>query len=290
MPKPKPFLKWAGGKTQLLAQFQALYPPAHSVRRYVEPFVGSGAVFFQVRSLLHPGEVVLCDSNAELINVWTMVRDRVEGVIRALRDHQEAHSANARKHYYHVRERSTSRLGGPARAARFLYLNKTCYNGLYRVNSKGRFNVPLGRYARPAILHAPALRLVSEALTGIELRTGHFRDTVHDAGRGDFVYFDPPYHPLSPTSSFTSYTGNPFGVGDQEELAGVVTDLHHRGACVMLSNSDSPLIRRLYDAPGLSIRTVRARRSINSKGDRRGAVREVVVLNYDPAGRAQAYA
>ena len=114
--------------------------------------------------------------------------------------------------------------------------------------------------------------------------------TVHDAGRGDFVYFDPPYHPLSPTSSFTSYTGNPFGVADQEELASVVTDLHHRGTYVMLSNSDTPLIRRLYDAPGLSIRTVHARRSINSRGDRRGAVREVVILNYDPAGRAQAYA
>jgi len=274
---PRPFLKWAGGKTQLLPQFEALYPEAARVRRYLEPFLGSAAVFFQVRHLLRPRKAVLADGNDELINVYEAIQGNVSRVIRTLSKHKRLHS---KEHYYLTRSRQPRDLSPAERAARFIYLNKTCFNGLYRVNAGGGFNVPMGRYKDPPILDADNLRSVALSLQGVDLRVAHFRETLDYARKGDFIYFDPPYHPVSRTASFTSYTRDSFGESDQEELAEIFAELSRRGCLGMLSNSDSPFIRGLY--AGFAIRTVRARRSINSKADRRGPVSEVAVLNYEP--------
>ncbi len=276
---PRPFLKWAGGKTQLLSQFQALYPHPRSIRRYIEPFVGSGAVFFKIRRLTDPREVLLADNNEELITVYVAVRDHVEEVIEALRRHKALHS---KEHYYKVRAQNPGRMSPTARAGRLIYLNKTCFNGLYRVNSKGGFNVPMGRYQDPPILDAENLRAAGRALKRVGLKTAHFRETLDAARKGDFIYFDPPYHPLSKTSFFTSYTQGAFTSSDQEDLAEVYSILAGRGCRVMLSNSDCPFIRSLYE--GFDIRSVSARRNINSKAEKRGRIGEVVVLNYEPAG------
>jgi DNA adenine methylase len=283
---PRPFLKWAGGKTQLLSQFEALYP-AGRVRRYIEPFLGSAAVFFQVRRLFRPEESILADRNEDLIAVYQALQQDVEKVIRHLRGHRRLHS---KAHYYRTRSEQPDRLSLSRRAARFIYLNKTCFNGLYRVNGKGEFNVPMGRYSDPAILDAENLRAVGRSLQDVELRTAHFRETLHYAKAGDFIYFDPPYQPISETSYFTSYTKDSFGAQDQEELAGVFAALHHRGCSVMLSNSDSKLVRALYKEFHIRIHTVSARRNINSKGASRGPISEVVVLNYDPLGARPAEA
>jgi DNA adenine methylase len=274
---PRPFLKWAGGKTQLLAQFEPLYPAAGAIRRYIEPFLGSAAVFFEVRRLFRPGETILADGNEELIQVYRSVRDQVEELIRLLEHHQRAHS---RSHYQRTRSLDPGGLPSAERAARFIYLNKTCFNGLYRVNRRGIFNVPMGRYTRPPILDPGNLRAARDALQGVDLRVQPFSETPSLARRGDFLYIDPPYHPLSPTSSFTSYTRGSFGEKDQERLAEMYRELSRRGCRIMLSNSDTPFIRDLYR--DYDMRRVEARRSINSRAERRGRITELVVLNYAP--------
>lgn len=288
---PRPFIKWAGGKTQLLDQFEPLYPPASRVHRYFEPFVGSGAVFFQIRELLEPKEIILADGNAELINAYRVIQQNVTEVIRALARHKKAHS---REHYYRVRGQSVGRLGEVARAARLIYLNKTCFNGLYRVNSRGEFNVPMGSYVNPPILDEANLRAVSRALAGVKLWERSFQETSKQARPGDFIYFDPPYHPVSDTSYFTAYAVNgnrsQFSEDDQRELARTYRELADRGCLVMLSNSDVSFIRKLYAGRStrghgdsrIRIRKVFARRNINSRADRRGRVGEIVVLNYTP--------
>ncbi|HEY3175529.1 MAG TPA: DNA adenine methylase [Candidatus Polarisedimenticolia bacterium] len=277
MAPARPFLKWAGGKTQLLAQFSQLYPRAADARRFIEPFVGSGAVYFHVGSLLCPDRTILADDNSELINVYRVIQGDVGSLIRQLRKHKAAHS---RDHYYAVRARDPGRMGPAARAARTIYLNRTCFNGLYRVNSGGGFNVPMGNYKDPPILDEENLRAVNESLARVLIRAAHFRETLRYARAGDFVYFDPPYHPISTTSYFTSYTRGSFGPADQEELAEVYARLAARGCRVMLSNSDCPFIRDLYR--GFDVRTAMARRSINSNAGRRGKIAELVVLSYDP--------
>jgi DNA adenine methylase len=275
----RPFLKWAGGKKQLLAAFAPLYPAAGSIGGYHEPFLGSGAVFFHVRRLLRPRRVTLSDSNSELIGTFTAVRDEVEAVILELERHRRRHKQS---HFYEVRDLLPLELFPAARAARLIYLNRTCFNGLYRVNSKGHFNVPMGRYTNPTILDEAGLRLASASLARTQLHTAHFREVLGRARAGDFVYFDPPYVPVSPTSDFTAYTRGSFGEHDQAELARVYRELDARGCKLMLSNSDTPVSRRLY--AGFQLVELRARRSINSRADRRGTVGELVVLNYEPAG------
>jgi DNA adenine methylase len=277
-PVAHPFLKWAGGKAQLLPQFEALYPAMAAKRRYLEPFLGSGAVYFHVAAVLAPRAATLTDNNAELIEAFTIVKDRCEDLIELLQAHRLKHGTD---YYYKIRAQAPGRLGATARAARLIYLNKTCFNGLYRVNSRGLFNVPIGRYAKPSIVDPGALRAASAALAGAELRAAHFREVLREARGGDFVYFDPPYHPVSDTAYFTSYTAGDFGPEDQEELAHMYAELARRGCLVMLSNSDTPFVRKLYR--DFDVRVVHARRNINSRGDRRGLVREVVVINYAPA-------
>lgn len=276
-----PFLKWAGGKSQLLAQYAPFFP-AERPARYFEPFVGSGAVFFYLRGRDFAGNYTLWDINPELINVYQAVRDEVEVVITLLADHRDAHAAGGRGHYYAVRAMDRhpgwpESLPPAARAARMIYLNKTCYNGLWRVNSRGHFNVPPGRYRRPPILDTGRLRAAAAALQGVDLAVHDFRAVLDEARPGDFVYFDPPYVPLSQTASFTSYAREDFGESDQRALADVFRALDRHGVRVMLSNADAPLVHELYR--GFRIEIVQARRAINSRAARRGPISEVVILN-----------
>jgi DNA adenine methylase len=269
-------LKWAGGKGQLLEQFERFYPARGQVKRYLEPFLGGGAVFFHFDAVVQPEAVILSDSNQELIEAFEAVRDQPEAVIAQLEKHKAKHS---KEHFYAVRAKANPG-STAARAARMIYLNKACFNGLYRVNSKGLFNVPFGRHANPRILDREGLLACSASLQHAELRVAPFTAVLELAQPGDFVYFDPPYVPLSKTSYFTAYTKGAFGPKEQERLAEVYAELADRGCKVMLSNSDSPKVRELYRR--FEIHGVSARRIINSKVEARGEISEVVVLNYQP--------
>ncbi len=269
-----PFIKWVGGKGRLLSQLIPLLPPGVSAMRHVEPFAGGAAMFF-ARA---PERALLADWNASLVETYAAVRDEVEGVIGELELLSLAHAEGS---YYGVRDRynAATQSSRTERAAMFIYLNKTCFNGLHRVNSKGHFNVPEGRYKNPRILDPLGLRAASAALRGVEVRHASFEDLLDYARPGDFVYLDPPYEPVSETASFTSYTvGSGFSRADQTRLRDVVVALDRRGSKVMLSNSDVPFIRELYAK--FRVDTVRAPRAINSDARGRGAVSEVVVRNY----------
>ena len=268
---PTPFLKWVGGKTRLLSQMEGLLPEEFD--GYHEPFVGGGAVFFR----LLPDQARLTDVNGRLIDCYTAIRDDVESLADELARHARRHD---KAYYYRQRERfnSARRLSGTQRAGLMMYLNKTCFNGLYRENSRGEFNVPMGSYKKPRVLDLPNLLAVHETLKGVDLGVASFERVLDHAEPGDLVYFDPPYVPVSATSSFTSYAKGGFGSDLQVRLAQVFAELAQRGCYVMLSNSDCGLVRELY--AGWRIEQVWAPRSINSRADRRGAVPEVVVCSW----------
>ncbi len=275
--KSAPFLKWAGGKTRLLPQFEQFFP-LH-FHRYFEPFVGSGAVFFHVQ----PGDAVLSDANPNLIAAYQHLRWHVEDVIARLGGIRTRYHAmtpeQQQQEYYRVRT-AYNRLpvGEIEKSALLIFLNKTGYNGLYRENSRGEFNVPFGRYDNPPLFDAANLRAVSHALKGAELVSEHYSRVVQTARQGDFIYFDPPYMPLSKTSSFTSYTKDAFSLEQQEALASVARQLAGRGVLVMLSNSNSPLMRELYS--DFFLHEVWASRAVNSKADSRGKITELLITNY----------
>jgi DNA adenine methylase len=266
----RPFLKWAGGKAQLLPDLLARVPKKFTA--YHEPFIGGGALFFALTAGDRlRGGASLSDVNANLVEVWVAIRDDVEAVIAAL-----APRVNTEEHFYAVRALDPGALTLAERAARILYLNKTGFNGLYRENSSGRFNVPFGRYANPNLCDAVNLRAVARALAGVSIEPRDFRSVLERAEPGDFVYFDPPYVPVSATSYFTAYSrGGGFGPAEQTALRDVFAQLAGRGVHVLLSNSDVPFVRELY--AGFRIETVWARRNINSNPDARGAVAEVLV-------------
>lgn len=228
--KPRPPVKWAGGKTQLLSQLRPLFPP--KVDHYAEPFLGGGAVFLD----LLPPRAVLIDSNPDLVNLYLVIRDSLESLLEDLSRHE-----NTSQYFYRIRQQDPATMSRVARASRFLYLNKTSYNGLWRVNSKGQFNVPFGHYRDPKI-------------------------------------FDPPYHPLTTTAKFTGYTKDSFGEEDQRRLVRIFRQLDEIGCRVMLSNSNTKFIRDLYE--GFTIDEVCARRAINCRADARGPIIELVVRNY----------
>lgn len=301
----RPILKWAGGKRQLLPHLRRFVPPGFE--RYFEPFLGSGALFLDLYASGAFGSrpALLSDNNADLIGCYAAVARNVEHVIRELRKLAVAHEARGDQHYYEIRDQ---RFNPPRRrlrerpaalpakylaslAAMFIYLNRTGFNGLYRLNARGDFNVPVGRYTNPQICDAANLRAVSTALraSNVDLRHGGFEATVTSCKPGDFVYFDPPYAPLSDTSSFTSYTAQRFSNFDQQRLQKVVIDLARRGCFVVLSNSTAPAITELYEGDraarqaGLCAHRVRARRLINSDASRRGAVEEYIITNVIPA-------
>jgi DNA adenine methylase len=297
----RPFLKWAGGKRQILPHLRQFVPPSFS--RYVEPFLGSAALFLDLyaRGVVEAHPIVLGDTNADLIGTYAAVAQHVDSVIRALRRLAVGHASSGEEHYYKIRdtrfnpqrrELDISRTEGPVTypptlAAMFLYLNRTGFNGLYRLNTRGDFNVPAGRYANPQICDAVNLRAVAAALQSptVELRHSTFEATVSCCASGDLVYLDPPYAPLSSTASFTSYTAQGFTDADQRRLQRAVIDLVQRGCFVVLSNSTAPLITALYETDvtakraGLRAYRVPARRSINSDPSRRGTVDEYVITN-----------
>lgn len=265
---PRPFLKWVGGKSQLLGELTSLQPKTFN--RYFEPFVGGAALFFELRAQSSMMPAFLSDVNAELVGCYKAVRDDVEAVIRALGEH-----VYESEHYYKVRAIDPASLSPDARAARTIYLNKTGFNGLYRVNRSGQFNVPFGRFKNPRFCDPKNLRACSRALRGVSLEHGDFSRVLEHAKEGDFVYFDPPYVPLSSTSRFTSYIPGGFGEAEQRKLAAVFAELAARGVHVMLSNSDTELVRELYE--GFEINVVHALRSVNAQGTGRQRISEVLV-------------
>jgi DNA adenine methylase len=272
----KPFVKWAGGKQQLLEQFEPYFPT--EFERYLEPFVGGGAVFFHLHNCRRlPEQVFLFDNNDEQVNVYSVIRDSVDELIDILSVHEGNHD---KEYYYKIRalDRQPVVLSDIERAARTVYLNRTCYNGLYRVNSKGQFNVPIGSYVNPTVVYPDVLHAASDALQGVALETKDFREVVQLAQPGDFFYFDPPYVPLSETASFTGYTAGDFRDEDQRDLAAVFAELSGVGCLCMLSNSYTPLVLDLYE--DFQIEIVHARRAVNSDANGRGAIKEALVLNY----------
>ncbi|MBD2091011.1 DNA adenine methylase [Microcoleus sp. FACHB-1515] len=264
---PRPFLKWAGGKGQLLAQYQQHFPTEFST--YYEAFLGGGAVFFALK----PSRAVLTDVNPALVNVYRCIQSDVEAVIDLLTHYQQQHS---KEHYYQIR--STAGNTAIEQAARFIYLNRTCFNGLYRENSKGEFNVPIGRYKNPRICYPDVLRSASVALQSAQLQVESFEAVLNSATAQDFVYFDPPYYPISQTSRFTAYSRFAFTEQSQIQLRDTFAALANRGVKVMLSNSDCEFIRDLY--AGFQIHTIAASRAINSNAQRRGKITEVLITSY----------
>lgn len=269
-----PVLKWAGGKRQLLDTLRPLLPKR--IPLYCEPFIGGGALLFD----LQPGTAYVNDINSELIRIYNVIRDDVETLITALQAHK-----NDVEHFYAVRELDRDRqkyaaLSEAEKAARIIYLNKTCYNGLFRVNNAGEFNAPFGYYKNPNIVNAPTLRAVSLYLNkaNIHLTSKDYRDVLKDLPRKTFVYLDPPYDPQSSTSSFTGYTKGGFSRDDQIKLRECCDELNARGLKFMLSNSATDFIREQYAAYHISI--IQAKRAINSAPTKRGEVDEVVIRNY----------
>ena len=276
----KPFLKWAGGKSQLLPALAAHLPDRFG--RYHEPFLGGGALFFALASTrrLHQG-ATLADTNSEIITCYEVVRDQVEDLIAQLWEHDQ-HKRDE-DYYYEVRNWDTlpdfSCRDAVTRAARTLFLNRTCFNGLYRQNRKGEFNVPFGRYANPTVCDPDLLRAAATALRGVDLYTADFASIVDRAEPGDLVYFDPPYLPLTETASFANYVAGGFGIEAHRRLAITTARLMDRGVHVMLSNSDTPLSRRMYGHPQLRLVPLMAARLINSAGDRRDPVPEILLCS-----------
>ena len=272
--KAQPFLKWAGGKTQLLKQYKPYFPITFN--NYCEPFVGAGAILFYLLgngSLLKSKRVIIIDSNTELINCYLAIKEDVNALISILKSSKYK---NDKDTYYEIREQRPK--DKFARAARLIYLNKTCFSGLYRVNNQGEFNVPFGKHKNPLICDAENLIKASSALSNVDIILGDFEKCIECVKSGDFVYLDPPYQPLSKTSYFTGYTKNPFLIKEQYRLARFYKKLDSLGCKVMLSNSDTKFIRNLYNK--FRIEIVLANRAINCKSNGRGKINELVITNY----------
>jgi DNA adenine methylase len=296
-PSGRPLLKWAGGKRQLLPALRPYFPA--DFNRYVEPFIGSGAVFFDLHASgrLAGREACLADINPDLIGCYRIVRDEADAVIARLRELEQEHRQRGDACYYDVRDRRFN----PERAARaragsgysaplaamLIYLNRTGYNGLFRLNRRGEYNVPAGRYTDPRICDPDHIRAVARALSGATLRCAPFAEVLDGAGAGDFVYCDPPYAPVSRTSNFAQYTASGFGAQDQRQLHEAILGAATRGATIVLSNSSAPSIVSTYGnqasrGAGLVVHRVPSRRAINSRASLRGPVDELIVTNARP--------
>jgi len=283
----RPFLKWAGGKAKLAPRIVAEAPPA--VRRYIEPFAGAGAVFFAFEAS-HPNTpALLADANVDLIETFTVLRDSPDALLARLAeiagDYLPAEPAERRAMYYE--QRGSLPASPLERAARFIFLNKTCYNGLFRVNASGGFNVPHGRYRWPNIADEEVLRNCSAELQHAELRAADFEPICAEAVPGDFVYLDPPYHPLSATANFTGYTRADFGAAEQRRLRDAFEALTARGVAAMLSNSEHRFVTDLYSGLGYRIATVSMSRAINSRSSARAPIPELLIDNFERVGLRQ---
>ena len=298
----RPFLKWAGGKGQLLTQLEGYFPPGlrnGEIRRYIEPFVGSGAVFFRVRQAYPIQETILADVNIELILAYKTVQQDVESLLAALGDLQQHYLTltenERREFFYQVRQQynqerewvsvASFQNAWVGRTAQMLFLNRTCYNGLFRLNAAGAFNVPFGRYINPRLLDADNLRAASRLLQGVSITYGDFTAIESNVNAATFVYFDPPYRPISKTANFTAYSRTNFNDAEQLRLANFYRHLDGVGAKLMLSNSDphnldagDDFFEQAY--AGFRIERVQAGRNINSQSQKRGPVSELVILNY----------
>ncbi len=266
--KAKPFLKWVGGKRKLVDQLISRMPS--EFKTYREPFVGGGALLFELISQGKIKDASISDSNIRLIRTYTAVRDDVEGLIDRLKQYKYDQDL-----YYETRKKNPDTMPIVEAAAWMVYMNKTGFNGLYRVNSKNEFNVPFGRYTNPLICDEENLRACSMVLKNVQIQAQSFEKSMLESDQGDFVYCDPPYAPITATSSFTSYTSEGFGHSSQVKLRDLAFELKNRGVHVLLSNSGAPLIRDLYNA--FNVEDVLAARSVNSKGDGRGKIVEVMV-------------
>ena len=283
-------MKWAGGKSQLLTQFEQLYPRALHTRKitnYVEPFIGGGAVFFDLMQRFNFKSAYISDINADLIAIYQVIQNKVDELIGCLRNYQDNYmrldDEKRLELFLQVREQFNQRhlghLSSIEMATQLIFLNKTCFNGLFRVNSKGGFNVPFGRYANPAILQEANLMLVSRILQNVEIKAANYDACFDKVNDHTFVYFDPPYHPLSDTSSFTGYSVNGFGEAQQTRLKLLCDELDKRGCKILLSNSNASFIRELYNDSRYEIVEVQATRAINSVGAKRGKINELLVHN-----------
>ncbi|HET3027234.1 modification methylase [Streptococcus pneumoniae] len=272
----QPFTKWTGGKRQLLPVIRELMPKTYN--RYFEPFVGGGALFFD----LAPKGAVINDFNAELINCYQQIKDNPQELIEILKVHQEY---NSKEYYLDLRsadrDERIDMMSEVQRAARILYMLRVNFNGLYRVNSKNQFNVPYGRYKNPKIVDEELISAISVYINNnqLEIKVGDFEKAIVDVRTGDFVYFDPPYIPLSETSAFTSYTHEGFSFADQVRLRDAFKRLSDTGAYVMLSNSSSALVEELYK--DFNIHYVEATRTNGAKSSSRGKISEIIVTNYE---------
>lgn len=302
----KPFLKWAGGKTQLLSTFDRYYPAEllnGKISRYIEPFVGSGAVLFHVMQNYKVKTAYIADINYDLINTYQVVKHHVDSLIEQLGEMEAAFLPASQEQqkalYYSIRREYNQGQTAAGtedsqlsikRAAQLIFLNKTCFNGLYRVNKEGEFNVPMGLYKNPKICDAANLTAVSKVLQHVNILHGDYKQCREHIRKNSFVYFDPPYRPLNKTANFTSYNKYDFDDAQQIELARFYRELaRKKGVYLMLSNSDPKNVDEndvFFDElyKGFNIYSVNARRAINSKGDKRGEITELVITNYDACG------
>lgn len=269
---PHPFIKWAGGKKQLLEQINKYLPKKFN--KYLEPFVGGGALFFY----LLPNKAILIDNNEELINCYRVIKNKIGELINSLKKHK-----NIKDYFYKIRSidripEEFKKLTDVERASRIIFLNRCCFNGLYRVNSKGEFNVPFGKYENPKFCDEENLLAVNTVIKDIQIINGDFKECLELAEKDDFIYFDPPYQPVSTTANFTSYTKENFNKEDQVRLFKVYEELDNRGCKVMLSNSYNDFILDLYKK--YDLKTVYAKRAINSDASGRGQIKEVLIINY----------
>ena len=292
----KPFIKWVGGKGQLLSEINKLYPVelGKNINKYAEIFVGGGAVLFDILSKYKLDEVYISDKNLELINTYKSIRDNVDILIKSLKGMEEQYipldNENRKDYYYKKREeynslKINSEVNNIEKAVLFIFLNKTCFNGLYRVNKKGEFNVPMGAYKKPKICDEENLKNVSLALKKVKIIYADYRESESFIDEKTFVYIDPPYRPLNITSSFTSYTENDFNDKEQIELAEYINVLNKKGAKIVISNSDPKnndiddnFFDELYD--NYNINRVKATRMLNSNASLRGAINELLITNY----------
>ena len=276
--EPKPFVKWVGGKRQLMQDLENNFPKQFTT--YHEPFLGGGAVMFNLLTKKSQLSCNVSDFNSDLILAYVTIRDKLEKLIESLENHSKNYHKNSTEYYYEVRKQEPKQQ--IEKVSRLLFLNKTCFNGLYRVNKKGQFNVPLGRYTNPNIVNKENLTAVSKILQSkkIKISCRDFEAVLGDAKKGDLVYFDPPYQPVSSTANFTSYTHRDFTEDDLERLAKLADQLHSKGCYVLLSNSNSKTVKDFFSKKHWKISSINVNRAINSNAQKRTGHKEIIIKNY----------
>ena len=275
---PKPFVKWAGGKRQLIPTLNENLPKSFGT--YFQPFLGGGALLFHMLTERNGQKCSISDLNSDLVLAYTTIRDRVDSLISSLKTHERNYQKDSQSYYYSVRENNPR--SQIEKTSRLLFLNRTCFNGLYRVNSKGKFNVPLGKYTNPNIVNEENLRSVSNILQAsrVSIECRDFEAVLRTAKKGDLVYFDPPYQPVSETAKFTSYTSKNFSYDDLNRLVDLCINLDEKGCKVLLSNSDSKEVSDLFSKKPWNVSRIQANRSINSNSKKRTGHFELLIKNY----------